>query len=322
MKHLILDTNGLIVRKRNQCFNIISKQRGQRMISPKRIKSITILKNVSLNSSVIHLAIDNEIPIYIANGNGSIKGIVRYKSLRGNATLRHHQHLWVYSDDAQQWARDTIKVKLRQQSKLLIKFGSKVGKMDQNEDINIDENITIAGLRVHEAVWGKRYWEAYRLLLPTEVIMGARNVRPAQDVVNALINYFYGFLYTLVEQAVWANGLDPYIAVVHQNPYQTPVLTFDLIEPYRTMVDTFVLEECKATKNMTSYLIETKTGIQISKACKKELIPKFLKYQEKKVSIEGYTTTYYKHVYRAVYMLRQRIETNHEEVLDIIRHRK
>jgi CRISPR-associated endonuclease Cas1 len=71
-------------------------------------------------------------------------------------------------------------------------------------------------IRVAEANIGRIYWEHYFNALDKYEKADKRTRRPAQDPLNALINYGYGMLYGEVESAVLTAGLDPHIGVLHR----------------------------------------------------------------------------------------------------------
>jgi len=89
-----------------------------------------------------------------------------------------------------------------------------------------------------EAHGARIYWEAARLLIVPEVGWEGRETRGATDLVNSVLNYGYGILYSHVERAVLLAGLDPYAGFVHVDRAGKPSLVLDLIEEFRqTVVD-------------------------------------------------------------------------------------
>jgi CRISPR-associated protein Cas1 len=87
-----------------------------------------------------------------------------------------------------------------------------------------------------EARGAKHYWEAARALVRPDVEWPRRDTRGATDLVNQLLNYGYGILYTQVERAVLLAGLDPYAGFLHEDRPGKPSLVLDLIEEFRQMV--------------------------------------------------------------------------------------
>lgn len=77
------------------------------------------------------------------------------------------------------------------------------------------------------------YWDIVRTLLDEIIYFEGRVGQGAKDLVNALLNYGYGILYSKVWQAVVRVGLNPYISFLHVPQAGKPTLLFDLIEEFR-----------------------------------------------------------------------------------------
>ena len=66
--------------------------------------------------------------------------------------------------------------------------------------------------------------------------------RYASDVINALLNYGYSVLSGKIAKFVNGLGLDPYFGYYHKMRTSFQALVYDLLEPYRFLVDYSVLE--------------------------------------------------------------------------------
>lgn len=323
MKHLLLDTNGLIIKKRNNCFFVISKK-AKRMISPLKVQSIIITADILMSSSAFKLAISHQIPVYYTDKTGNIFAKIYSKFFVAEAELRQKQVLWSLSGKARQWIIDIIKIKMDNQLSLLRSKKIEVKEFDYNKFFNnivINDPDFFKMIRILEAKQSKKYWKNYRSLLPPDIIMQSRSQRPAQDNVNTCLNYFYGFLYSLMEQALWSNGLSPYIAVMHNYQYNKPVLSFDLIEAFRVIVDAFVLEMILNKKITSNMFKKTSKSIYLSKQGKKVLIPLFLEVLEKPVKFSGYKTSWINHIYRFSYKMKTSVKTQkipENEIFDLL----
>jgi CRISP-associated protein Cas1 len=100
---------------------------------------------------------------------------------------------------------------------------------------NIDEvRGSLLALEGHAA---KLYWEQFKkLLLLTDIEWEGREHQGAADLVNSLLNYGYGVLYSRIEQALVLAGLDPFAGFVHTDRPGKPSLVFDLVEEFRQPV--------------------------------------------------------------------------------------
>lgn len=133
---------------------------------------------------------------------------------------------------------------------------------------------------------------------PAEWQFEKRSRRPALDPFNAALNYGYGMLYRVVESAAFAASLDPYMGVLHAEEYQTPTLTFDLIEPFRPWLDRLVLECFYEDRFVPAHFEPKDEGWHLSKPGKAFWFPCFDAWmQEKLPDKDGRNTARRNHIY-------------------------
>lgn len=87
----------------------------------------------------------------------------------------------------------------------------------------------------------RAYFEAISSIMPEKYRFAGRSRNPAKDEFNALLNYGYGVLYSLVEKGCIIAGLDPYLGFLHSDSYNKKSLVFDIIEMFRIYVDETVV---------------------------------------------------------------------------------
>lgn len=134
---------------------------------------------------------------------------------------------------------------------------------------------SLAGMRMHysklEAVHTLREIikiesDAAKLYYPTfvhafnkELGFNSRNNRrtyrptDASDVINGLLNYGFSILYAEVAKQLNALGLDCAIGFYHTNKDSRLALVYDMIEPFRHIVDRSVLEIQNHIRKKTLY---------------------------------------------------------------------
>jgi CRISP-associated protein Cas1 len=258
---LVLDTKGLVVRQRNQCFQITIGET-EKLIAPTKISSIAVTKNCLLSSSAFILAAQNRIPVYFVDDIGQVHSTARSANFDSLATIRRKQVFFAESLDTSIWICDMFAEKNKQQLETL-RWLLNLRKLEKEKiETAIDllqefqryiEEIPkrkqcVNTLRPHllgkEGSAARQYWEAVSAGLPSNIDFENRTRRPATDAFNAALNYLYGMLYTLVENALWSAGLDPYLGMFHVDEYNAPCLAFDLIEPFRPWADRFLIEAC------------------------------------------------------------------------------
>jgi len=82
----------------------------------------------------------------------------------------------------------------------------------------------------------KHYWEGVKELIGHKTQFFGREHRGAMDLVNALLNYGYGILYSMVWGAVLNAGLEPFAGFLHVDRPGKPSLVLDLVEEFRQPV--------------------------------------------------------------------------------------
>jgi CRISPR-associated endonuclease Cas1 len=81
-----------------------------------------------------------------------------------------------------------------------------------------------------------------QLLVKDETDFAGRERQGAKDLVNSMLNYGYGILYSRIWDAVLKARLNPYISFMHTHQAGKPTLIYDLIEEFRPVaVDRVVI---------------------------------------------------------------------------------
>jgi len=96
-----------------------------------------------------------------------------------------------------------------------------------------------------QALEGKctqEYFKQFFRLFPDFLRTRNRYKRSAQDPLNNLMNLGYEVLKRRVHVAVAAAHLDPYLGFLHSTQFGKPSLVCDLMEPWRCMVENFILD--------------------------------------------------------------------------------
>lgn len=94
----------------------------------------------------------------------------------------------------------------------------------------------------------KLYYPTLSLLVNPELKFNSRNnvrhFRPkdASDVINGLLNYGFSILYSEIAKQLNALGLDCFVGFYHRNHDSHLALVYDMIEPFRHLIDRSVFE--------------------------------------------------------------------------------
>ena len=196
---------------------------------------------------------------------------------------------WSDTRAALEWVIEGIVQKSEGQAKILTWLANRVPSQKQAlNDVNDKMNGLLKDLRALtiretdptpeeiravEGQLGRNYWEAYFGALKKYETATKRSRQPAEDPLNALLNYGYGMLYGEVESAVLTAGLDPQVGVLHREEYNRPVFVYDAIEPYRPWVDRMVAELAIGGEIKQAWFSSGKKGVWLTGPGKKVFIP-------------------------------------------------
>lgn len=320
---LVLDTRGTALKQRNRAFHIIGKTE-QRVISPQRLSSIAVTADCLISTAAIRLAVMHHIPIFLVDAAGQIEGRLWSAHFTGLASLRRAQSNWVDDGLWVPWIYADIRLKLERQAAVISRLGLEdpgLAALLPARDAILkladglqDQPESADGLKIRQALLqaeaqaGRLYWQALAKALPPTWTFKSRSRRPAQDPFNAALNYAYGMLYQILESAVFAAGLDPYIGVLHAEEYARPALVFDLIEPFRPWVDELLMAAFRAPACSMSHFEPKDGGWWISKTGKAWLIPMMNGFIEEKITLDGSLKSRKNHIYGYVGQLAKEIQ--------------
>lgn len=208
--------------------------------------------NVSISGAVISHAVKNRITVDFFEHGGL--PYARVTAFHGTSVKLQLAQLDALRDGkGSALAITFVEGKIRNQQNL-IKYYHKYHKsfdegfVREYEDKlarmeKIEEELKSMGDMDHDTLRGKlfsiegrsaaAYWDIVRTLLDEIIYFEGRVGQGARDLVNALLNYGYGILYSKVWQAVTRVGLNPYVSFLHVPQAGRPTLLYDLIEEFR-----------------------------------------------------------------------------------------
>jgi CRISPR-associated protein Cas1 len=100
--------------------------------------------------------------------------------------------------------------------------------------------------------------------MPAEYQFAGRSRQPAHDSFNAMLNYGYGVLYSLVERAAILAGLDPFVGFLHTDNYNKRSLVFDMIEPFRIIAERTTVLLFTGRRVLKEFFREVPGGIELA----------------------------------------------------------
>lgn len=150
--------------------------------------------------------------------------------------------------------RDIPKVTYLQRQLLEAKFQSQINflctlKEDSAKMISLLKslirnipNCNLRKLVQIESQGSREYFKLYSSFFDEKYQFNTRHSisktkQNASDVINALLNYGYSVLSSEITKQIVGIGLDPYYSFYHKNHESFQSLTYDLIEPFRWIVE-------------------------------------------------------------------------------------
>ncbi len=294
---IVINTFGTYITKEGDCF-LIKMQDKKQSISYKKVSQIMITTAASISTDAIKMAVDNNIDILFLDKYGNPYGRIWHTKLGSTVMIRRNQLLYSFDERGLNLAKEWITKKFTNQIDFFQKLHKyREGKGDyilksieslkqsiekiNNLEGTIDEKRnTIMGI---EGSCGKVYFNALNKVMPQKYKFKGRSRMPAKDPFNAMLNYGYGVLYSMVEKACIIAGLDPYVGFIHADNYNKKSLVFDIIEMFRTYNDKVVVYQFTQKKVNDSYFDEIKNGFTLNDEGKKFFIENFNKYFEKTI---------------------------------------
>lgn len=319
---LVLDTKGLEVTRKDGVFHV-KGIKGSKAISPAKLDSIAITANVMISSGAIALAIQHQVPILVFDRIGKAQARLWSPYFESIATLRRMQARFAESPEAMAWMLELFALKTEAQVDNLKYLRSRRSVLDlalgqpisylRRKSRGFDEFRDKLPEECRQQVMGvegtlaRIYWQAVGNSLPSRYAFQGRSRRPAKDIFNAGINYLYGMLYTVVEGALFAVGLDPHLGILHADEHNKPTLAFDLIEPFRPWADRLLIEMCMDKQLKESFFAKNQYGIFLNKDGKAFIIPAFNDYLRSTATYLHQESTVKNHIYFTAGRLAQRI---------------
>ena len=92
---------------------------------------------------------------------------------------------------------------------------------------------------IHEGNCARRYWQLY---FPAIGWTSTKRERKEDSPPNQMLNYGYAVLSALCHRALLVHGLSPLLGVQHVTRYKADPLVYDLMEPFRPIVDLMLAE--------------------------------------------------------------------------------
>ncbi len=314
---IVLDTRGLNLSVKNRCF-FIEAENESRMIHPDKITSILVTAPCRISSPSLELATLHQIPFIICDRCG-LPVVRTYAAQFINiTTLRRKHYKFTSAPEAASWAMEMIVKKIEGQLATMAWLTDRKPSLQGIFD-KARQEISLQIKKINQAFsqtnpdWKKqvmflesyaasRYWQIIGIKLPAPFTFSHRVKFNPADLFNPSINYLYGMLRNQMDTVISSSGLDTGLGIVHCDQYKEPTLVFDLMEPFRPVIDKMLV-----TAILESRAKVLSTGVReeglLSKTQRKWLIEFFISGLDDRISYTGSVTTLKNHMFREVQQL-------------------
>lgn len=298
---LVINTYGSYLQKNGDCFKVKTDDKVFEL-SCKKVSSILISTAAYITTDAIKLAMDNNIDIVFIDDFGDPYGRVWHSKLGSTTLIRRRQLQIADTEDGLKLALEWVKTKFNNQIELLqrlrntrphksAEITSCIEKLKNAEGSVNSLSGTLEECRASimgiEGSGGRVYFDALSSLMPDRFRFEGRSRNPAKDEFNALLNYSYGILYSMVEKACIIAGLDPYVGFIHTDHYNKKSMVFDLIENYRIWADETVINLFASRKVKVENFDKIPNGLFLNKEGKETLLLNFNNFMDESIRYKG-----------------------------------
>lgn len=247
------------------------------------LESVQCSVAVQFTSSLCGALGEHGVPLVVSQPGLQTMVLVRGQSeYQHNRNLAAHHRAHDALSDAQQarLAARWVQAKLKGHA-VLIRSRYQAG----DNQLLVEFDRAIATLSDCDSVDAARGWEGllarryYPWLSEQHPEVGCWQGRVRQggtpDAMNALLNYGYALLRARIELAVRAQGLDPYLGILHAANGRHAALVSDFMEPLRAHVDRLLLRMLGLAQIRRGQLEATADGIRLNSAARRTYVNAF-----------------------------------------------
>jgi len=284
---LVINTFGASLRRKGDRF-VVRAGPNRLTVAAQKVRSILAATAIQISSDAVVLAIQYNIDIVFLDKFGAPIARVWPPRMGSTAAIRRRQLEVAAGPEGLVVAREWVAAKLRNQAEFLEELRdrrpgqrevfdgpiatirSSLGQLDQVEGALDDQCGRMLGL---EGSAGRAYFGCLGRLVPEAYRFDGRSRQPATDGFNAMLNYGYGVLYSLVDRACICAGLEPFLGFMHVDNYNKPSLVFDVIEPFRILAERAVLLLFTGRRVKAEFFEQVPGGVALSKEGRAAFMP-------------------------------------------------
>lgn len=253
MSTLYLTIQTHSVRLENRAFMITSEdasgERRTARVLLRDVSRVIVSGSPNITFPVLKSLCWEKIPLALVTSRGrwigELSGVAS-----NNAARRIAQYAWAVQGDAgaRRFAAPLVSAKIANQRHVLRRLANRYGTvcarpLAQLKALRgmLSQAESVERIRGIEGLAAAEYFRALGSFFPEAMPFIERSRRPPKNGANALLSFSYVIVLSEVEFAIRLHGLDPAIGFLHSLEPGRASLALDLLEPFRPLVDAFVL---------------------------------------------------------------------------------
>ena len=249
----------------------------------------------------IRFLMEHNVPIFHMNWDGTLVGLTAPSGpISGELRLAQYQASLICSK-RETIARSFIEEKIAK-SLALLQFLQRYVPTVSLTTIRKEAANTRSSLLNYEGRVAQAYWSEYAKVIgpvAPEMEFHSRgqssftNNMGAADRVNSMLNYGYGFLEAKCRVVLIETGLDAEVGFLHQaGPGATP-LVYDLMEPWRWLVDLSVWEVLRSRSvRKTDFLVMPDYRVRLNPEAVHALVARISENLNRRIGENGHGKEY------------------------------
>lgn len=254
LKHtLYVQEQGSILKKEGNRLIILKDEKEILDLPAIKIRDIIIFGTCSLTPAAMQYCLRAGIPIVLLSSMGKYYGRINTTDINNGEYTKLQVLRSIDENFRITFARNVIDAKFNN-CKVLLQRNLKRKKtippqsMDQIKYLTarLSAAKTTDEVRGYEGSGAVAYFNAFGYLFDkttgfyTEKFL--RTKRPPKDPVNSLLSFGYTLLSSTITSLIYARNLNPFIGFMHSVKTGHPALASDLIEEFRNLIDSLVVQ--------------------------------------------------------------------------------
>jgi len=259
LRTLYLQTQGSYVRKESERILIEKEDKVLTEVQANKVEQIIVFGNISLTTPVMQFCLQRQIPIAFLSQTGNYFGRLEATTADNTASERHQYLRSLDETFSLETARAIIAAKIHNSRVMIQRRRATAWGADYELKEHFERHLALMAemmaaaeaadsfetLRGYEGKAAAVYFELFGLLFKKDGAFYTdrfrRIRRPPTDPVNSLLSFAYTLLHANLFSIARLHGLSPYIGFLHAEEKGNPALINDLMEEFRTVMDSLVL---------------------------------------------------------------------------------